>query len=266
MKIKDKNNADFELKTCQIKRLPRDLWAIAAKRAIQINPLNRLPFECYISALPEISINKERLSVVTQNYWRSGGVLLTVGFIDSPPTELRTKILLHMNAWGRNADVRFIETKTDPQVRITRLDGEGHWSYLGTDILNISIHHPTMNLDSFTVNTPDSEFYRVVRHEAGHTLGFPHEHMRQEIIDKIDINKAIKYFSETQGWTKEEVYQQVLTPLQDISIFGTTNADSESIMCYQIPGTITNDGIPIIGGLDINEQDYEFAAKIYPKK
>jgi hypothetical protein len=30
--------------------------------------------------------------------------------------------------------------------------------------------------------TPDAEFYRVVRHETGHTLGFPHEHMRKEII------------------------------------------------------------------------------------
>jgi hypothetical protein len=28
-----------------------------------------------------------------------------------------------------------------------------------------------MNLDSFTTSTPDSEFYRVVRHETGHTLG-----------------------------------------------------------------------------------------------
>lgn len=37
-------------------------------------------------------------------------------------------------------------------------------------------------------------------------------------------------------------------------------------MCYQMPGTITNDGNPIIGGSDINENDYEFVAKIYPKK
>jgi hypothetical protein len=36
-------------------------------------------------------------------------------------------------------------------------------------------------------------------------------------------------------------------------------------MCYQIPGTITKDGMPILGGLDIDEQDYAFAASIYPK-
>jgi hypothetical protein len=36
-------------------------------------------------------------------------------------------------------------------------------------------------------------------------------------------------------------------------------------MCYQIPGEVTKDGNPIIGGLDIDELDYSFAATIYPK-
>jgi hypothetical protein len=36
-------------------------------------------------------------------------------------------------------------------------------------------------------------------------------------------------------------------------------------MCYQIPGAITKDGNPILGGLDIDEQDYTFMSSIYPK-
>lgn len=266
MKIKDNSGNDFSIKTCQLKILPQDLWEIAAKKAIDVNPLNRLPFESYISANSESFIEKERLSVMTQKYWRSGGVLLTVGFLDNPSSELKEKILLHMNAWSQSANVSFTETNTDPQVRISRLDGDGHWSYLGTDILSISSNRATMNLDSFTIHTPESEFYRVVRHETGHTMGFPHEHMRREVVRKIDIKKAIQFYADTQGWTKEEVYTQVLTPLEDASIFGTSNADYESIMCYQIPETITIDGNPIIGGININENDYEFAAKVYPKK
>jgi hypothetical protein len=266
MKIKDKNGNDFTVKTCHLKVLPKDLWGMAAKRAVGINPLNRFPLESYISANPTNSIERERLSVLTQKYWRLGGVFLTVGFLDNPPSELKTRILLHMNAWGKTANVNFTESSTEPQVRITRLDGDGHWSYLGTDILSIPSNRPTMNLDSFTLDTPESEFYRVVRHETGHTMGFPHEHMRKELIEKIDVDKAIRYFGETQGWTKEEVYQQVLIPLDDVSVFGTTNADSESIMCYQLPATITKDGNPIIGGFDINKEDYDFASKIYPRK
>ena len=37
-------------------------------------------------------------------------------------------------------------------------------------------------------------------------------------------------------------------------------------MCYQIPGSITKSGKPIIGGLDIDRIDCEFIGKIYPKE
>jgi len=36
-------------------------------------------------------------------------------------------------------------------------------------------------------------------------------------------------------------------------------------MCYQIPGTLTKDGKPIVGGKDIDSSDAAFAGKIYPK-
>jgi hypothetical protein len=47
---------------------------------------------------------------------------------------------------------------------------------------------------------------------------------------------------------------------------GTRESDPTSIMCYQIPGAITKDGKPIIGGRDINPTDFAFAASIYPKR
>lgn len=122
-----------------------------------------------------------------------------------------------------------------------------------------------MNLESFTMNTPESEFHRVVRHETGHTLGFPHEHMRRQLVAKIDPKKAIKYFGDSQGWSPQEVRQQVLTPIEEGSILGTAQPDPRSIMCYQIPGAITKDGKPILGGLDIDASDAAFAARIYPK-
>ena len=44
-----------------------------------------------------------------------------------------------------------------------------------------------------------------------------------------------------------------------------TVADPKSIMCYRIPGEITKNGKPIVGGLDIDVSDYKFAGQIYPK-
>jgi hypothetical protein len=233
--------------------------------ASEINPVNHAPVERLVRVMPGFAPKPEHIAVLTTKYWHSGGVNLTVGFLDNPPAALRTRILSHMNAWAKSANVRFVETRTSPQVRIARVERDGYWSYLGTDILSIDPDKPTMNLESFTMDTQESEFHRVVRHETGHTMGFPHEHMRRELVNKIDPDKAIAFFGATQGWSPEEVRQQVLTPIEDGSLWGTVHADPRSIMCYQIPGSITKDGKPIIGGRDIDAEDFAFAAKVYPK-
>jgi hypothetical protein len=253
---------------CLPRRLPLDQLVDAARTAVEINPINHPPLERLARIDPEFVPTRERLSVVTTKYWGAGGIRLTVGFLDDPPSDLRVRILSHMNAWATSANVQFVETATDPEVRIARNDWPpeeaGYWSYLGTDIRHIPADQPTMNLEAFTMNTPESEYHRVVRHETGHTMGFPHEHMRRELVEHIDPAKAFEYFLRTQGWNEEEVRRQVLTPIEESSLLGT-GADPESIMCYQIPGDITRDGNPIIGGLDIDDSDYGFAAKIYPQ-
>jgi len=96
-------------------------------------------------------------------------------------------------------------------------------------------------------------------------MGFPHEHMRRELVDLIDPAKAVKYYGRTQGWDADMVRRQVLTPIEESSLLGTAHTDTQSIMCYQIPGTLTKNGQPIVGGSDIDATDYDFAGKIYPK-
>ena len=256
-----------ELITCTPKVLPRSKWVAAARTAATINPVNHPPVERLVRSLPGFTPSPERIAVLTTKYWGTGGVRLTVGFLDNPPANLRKRILSHMNAWAKTANVKFVASSTDPQVRIARMGGAdgGYWSYLGTDVLHIDAGDPTMNLEAFSMTTPESEYHRVVRHETGHTMGFPHEHMRRELVDLIDPDKAIAYFEETQGWSAAETRQQVLTPIEESSLLGTAHADPRSIMCYQIPGSITKSGKPIIGGLDIDKSDYAFAAKIYAK-
>ena len=256
--------ADVSSIACSIKSLPQELWAAAAQKAFEINPANRPQMAIFAAAAANI-IQPLHLALVTAKRWSANGVRLTVGFMDNPDAALRARILSHMNAWGVSANVRFVETATFPQVRIARNAGGGFWSYLGTDILLTPLTEPTMNLDSFTMNTPDSEFFRVVRHETGHTLGFPHEHMRQEIVDRIDREKAIALFMQNQGWTRDQVIAQVLTPMSNSSLNATAQPDSRSIMCYSLSASIMKDGVAVPGGSDIDAEDAAFAASVYPR-
>lgn len=251
---------------CRIRRLPEAEAVAAASAAIKLNPANAPAVGAAGAA--GVVLPPQRIALLTTKYWGSRGVHLTVGFLDNPEANLRTRILSHMNAWGHRANVKFQEARPGEraQVRISRTPGDGYWSYLGTDILRIPQDQPTMNLDSFSMQTPDREFYRVVRHETGHTLGFPHEHMRRELVKRLDPAKTIAYFQRWDGWPPEVTRAQVLTALEDYTLTFTSSADQQSIMCYQLPGEITKDRRPIVGGLDIDDRDYEFAAHIYPPR
>ena len=254
---------------CRPKSLPIEKHDAAARRAIEINPDNELESRTVARTPIGRRGGPRRIVVVKGRKWPATGVRLSVSFLDGPSTALRTRILKHMNAWGEQANVLFSETKGVGKVRIARFDSPpkdaGYWSYIGTEILEIDDDEPTFNLDSFTMRTSESEFRRVVRHEAGHTLGFDHEHMRSEIVNRIDRAKAFAFFDKDQGWSKKEVEDQVLTPLVKKSIMGTTEADPLSIMCYQLPGKIMKDGKPVPGGTDINPNDFAFAKSLYPK-
>jgi hypothetical protein len=253
-----------EFPVCVLKGLPERLTIQAAQTAMQINPVNAPAFGPMSGAAMDLDVmNPLMIAVMISKYWGPTPRQLTVSFMESTPPDLRARILLHMNEWAKSGCINFVWTQGVGQVRISR-SGGGYWSYLGTDILHIPQDRQTMNLQDFTMDTPDSEYKRVIRHETGHTLGFPHEHMREELIAKIDPNKAYDYFLRTQGWNRAMVDAQVLTPLDQKSIFGTP-PDQTSIMCYQLPGSITRDGKPIIGGTDINPTDASFAARIYPK-
>jgi hypothetical protein len=258
----DHAESDGDQAVCTPKSLPKHLQVKAAETAKKINPVNAPAFGFVPGndALAALVLDPLHIAVMTSKYWGPSSRRLTVSFMEPTPATLRSRILGHMNAWS--CGIRFVQTSGTGQVRISLGEG-GYWSYLGTDILHIATNRQTMNLEGFTMNTAESEFKRVIRHEAGHTLGFPHEHMRRELVARIDRQKAYDYFLRTQGWDQTMVDQQVLTPLDQSSILGTA-ADQTSIMCYQLPGLITKDGLPIVGGLDINPTDRTFARRIYP--
>jgi hypothetical protein len=229
---KGKKSVSRDTPGCILKSLPKRLLVKAANTARAINPMNAPVFGPMAAVGDGFQVSDPlRIAVITSKYWGPNPRQLTVSFMEGTPADLKARIISHMNAWTKTGCISFVGTNGTGDVRISRGPG-GFWSYLGTDIKHIPRNRQTMNLQGFTMNTPESEYKRVVRHETGHTLGFPHEHMRQALVDRIDREKAYEWFLETQGWDKETVDAQVLTPL---------------------------------GGTDIDETDYAFCGKIYPR-
>jgi hypothetical protein len=266
---------------CLPKFLPKHERGAAADTARDVNPANRPRLEMLPMVLSALVggdnlgklvgkkrsvldvIHPDHLALLTTKYW--GGARRTIGvrFLDTNDAALRARILEHANEWSKVGCIAFAESPTG-EVRIT-LRGDGYWSYLGTDILHIPNNQPTMSLQGFSIRTPEGEYKRVVRHEFGHTLGFPHEHMLCEIVQRLDPAKTIAWGQRVLGWDAQTVTEQILTPIEDRSLLGREPADTSSIMCYQLPGEITRDGKPIPGGPDLDEQDREFVTKVYPK-
>lgn len=247
--------------------LPDHLVIAAAADAVRLNPANAPSphgLRSLAAALNAVGqppvLTPLHIASLTSAYWGAKPRTLSVSFMESTSNALASKILQCANMW--NCSVKFALTSGQGDVRISRGPG-GYWSYLGTGILSIPRGQQTMNLEGFTVNSPDSEFLRVVCHEVGHTLSFVHEHMRKELVALIDPTKAIPYFERTQGWSEQEIYDQVLTPLDDRTLMETP-PDQTSIMCYQIEGSVTYSGQPIIGGTQITANDAAFAQKLYP--
>ena len=189
--------------TCTPKSLATSRLAAAARRAIEINPANAVERRPVVRTPIGRRGGPRRLAVVVGRRWPASGVRLTVRFLDNPAADLRARILRHMNAWGKTTNVLFVETRGSAKVRIARLDSPpdmaGYWSFVGTEILEIPQDEPTLNLEGFTMKETEAEFRRVVRHEAGHTLGFDHEHMRRDLVKKIDRKKAIAFYDRTRG-------------------------------------------------------------------
>ena len=255
---------------CKTRLLTPEQAKTALRRGIEVNPANAPGASpAFREAHQGGRRGGRRLALLTQRRWPASGVDLTVQFLDMPSTALRKRLLSHMNAWGEFANVLFRETREIGMVRVSRVNrppnDAGFWSYLGTEILGIEPDLATMNLEGFTMRNSEAEFRRVVRHEAGHTLGFEHEHMRAELVGRIDRKKAIAYYKKSDNWDPDDVDEQVLTPLSARSLTATTESDPTSIMCYQIPAKVTKDGTEISGGTDINPKDHAFAARIYPK-
>lgn len=202
------------------------------------------------------------LALHTDYRWRRKRVL--VRFLDGEP-ELRARVasvVTGPEGWNSACGLQFEFVDRGPaDVRVTFARG-GSWSYVGTYCGYVPQEQPTMQLGWLSLDTNPVEVRRVTLHEFGHALGFEHEHRSPAARIPWDLEQVYDYYWRTNGWDRQMVDGQVLTPI-DASVLEYTEWDSRSIMHYRIPTEIVLGGVELGGATTLSPIDRVMAGVWY---
>ncbi len=206
--------------------------------------------------------------LLSSKRWQPGREI-RVGWFPGPYFEsdrLRERIRYHANALETymNLNFRFIGWNADEaDLRLSDERG-GSASYVGTDNLSIPKGEPTMWFGWLTPDSPDAEIRRVVKHEFLHAAGLGHEHQNPK--GGLPWNEAAvyDYYMRTQGWSREDVYYQVIRRYSQ-SMVVATERDPKSIMHYPVPAQLLTDPSKAVGwNSDLSAGDKAFLRSVYP--
>jgi hypothetical protein len=159
-------------------------------------------------------------------------------------------------------------SRDEAEIRIGFMRGDGAWSYIGRDIidLNIGRDERTMNFGWDLTRRPNEIDTAV--HEIGHTLGFPHEHQNPNagiVWDEEAVYAALA--QPPNRWDREKTYHNIIRKISPDTVQGS-NWDPDSIMHYPFgPGMIKEpaqykNGLSPAGGL--SSRDKTWVTTFYP--
>ena len=225
-----------------------------------------------------LSGERARLIIMHADKWVNGTVL-KYSFFESNGNfkrwagtdALRSQV---KKAFQRYTDigvgVRFepVADRAAAQVRIGFEPGDGHWSYIGRQVLKQGVDDRTLNLDP-TDNIASGDYgIDVATHEIGHTLGFPHEHQNPNagiVWNEEAVYKALG--GPPNNWSREMTFHNIIAKIQPDQVQGSS-WDPDSVMHYPFePGLILQPekyraGLQPAGGL--SQRDGEWVHTFYP--
>ncbi|RFN45094.1 hypothetical protein FIE12Z_10664 [Fusarium flagelliforme] len=190
-----------------------------------------------------------------RNFWNGTPQIIRYFFMGGNQLQ-HEKVAQAIEEWTWYANISFMEvfSAEESKVRITFDPNDGSWSYIGRQCDSVPLTEATMNLawvDKFSHLAANEK--AVILHECGHALGLLHEHEspahRKGAVQ--NISAALELYKGTQGWTTEQIYEQVINVYNKSDISNYSQVDIQSIMHYPQPKELT--------GLD---QDIPYNAKL----
>jgi hypothetical protein len=228
---------------------------------------------------PSVGGERARLIRMNVDKWVNGTVL-TYGFFENSGVfrrwagndTLRSQVRKAFGRWaalGIGLKFREVATRSDAQVRIGFEVNDGHWSYIGRQVLRQGSDDRTMNLDPSDGIDSGDYGIDVACHEIGHTLGFPHEHQNPNagiVWNEEAVYRALA--APPNNWPREETFHNIIAKIPPDDIQGST-WDPDSIMHYPFEAGLIlkpdryQAGLHPGGGLSTRDQQWVRA--FYPR-
>lgn len=160
-----------------------------------------------------------------------------------------------------------VTAREDAEIRVGFMPGDGAWSYLGRDIIDLapSANERTM---SFGWDLTEPGELDTVVHEIGHTLGFPHEHQNPNagiVWDEEAVYAAMA--RPPNGWSRDVTHFNVIRKLDPGEIHGSS-WDPDSIMHYPFPAGLIRAPAEYASGVQpapgLSARDRAMVKRFYP--
>ncbi|KAF5242674.1 hypothetical protein FANTH_8583 [Fusarium anthophilum] len=204
------------------------------------------------------------------NLWSGTPQVISYYFMGGTKLQ-HEKVAKAIEEWTWYANVRFAEVSLpeNSNVRITFNPNDGSWSYIGRQCDSIPVKEATMNLawlDKFSDITGNEK--AVILHEFGHALGLLHEHQSPAHGGKAvkDVEAALELYKRTQGWTTQQIYDQVINVYNKSDVSNYSQVDIHSIMHYPQPKELTGLKEDIPYNEKLTDLDKAYMILQYPRK
>jgi hypothetical protein len=226
----------------------------------------------------DANVTGHRLGLIRyiEKKWLSGTKLKYYMFPDGPFKGVPSNedlVRRGFEAWEDvGIGIEFEETDNihDSHIRIGFLRGDGSWSYVGRDVIDIpGRFERTMNFGWDLTRDPRGGGLDTPIHEIGHTLGFPHEH-QNPFSGIVWDEEAVydEFMGEPNNWTREQVFHNILRKLSRQEVEGS-NWDPNSIMHYGFGAGLIVEPAEYRVGLrptdGLTDIDKAEARKFYPR-
>ena len=167
-------------------------------------------------------------------------------------------------ALGIGLDFKETTDRSEAEIRIGFMAGDGSWSYIGTEILDQGRDDRTMNFGWDLRGQPDTAL-----HEIGHTLGLPHEHQNGNSGIEWDEEAVYRDLAGPPNhWKRERTRFNIIRKLEPDSVQGSS-WDPDSIMHYPFKAGLIrrpeaySNGLRPAGGL--SARDVTWIKTFYPE-